>query len=298
MLIFLRMTSISLVAIGVLVGVMASGVAAEDAIQFTGRALDAETGEPIPNVRVTATSVRGDNLKRGQVTWQMHLLKSFKNGAIDFRMKRGYQQTVARIDADGYRPVLTPVIAKGKPLKQDFRLSRESIRGIVLTPDGKPAANAQVAMSTWTLEVKVEDGRLRYIRDVKRFGREIVKADSDGRFTLPAEIDPLTVVASHESGFIQQPIRPESDEDVKVDSAKSGVVDAQNLRLQLQAWGKISGRLVGAAEEPVAGRTLWIGGGWPGRDDPGHIRHTVTRITDKDGKFHIDRMAPGIGSFQ
>ncbi len=209
-------------------------VVAADAIQVAGRVIDAETRKPIPHVRVVATSVRGDNLKRGHVTWQMHLLKSFENGSIDYRLERGYQQTVVRIDADGYRPFVTPIIEKGKPLKQDFRLKHDGIQGVVLTPDGKLAANAQVAMSTWTLELNVEDGRLQYVRDAKKFGREIVETDSAGRFTLPAETDPLTVVVAHASGFTQQPIRPEADEEGGADATKRDAVDPRSLRLQLQ----------------------------------------------------------------
>ena len=60
----------------------------------------------------------------------------------------------------------------------------------------------------------------------------------------------------------------------------------------------MTGQLVGIGKKPVEGRTLWIGGGWPGRDDPGHDRHTVTRVTDKDGRFSVDRVAPGGGSLQ
>jgi len=119
-----------------------------------------------------------------------------------------------------------------------------------------------------------------------------------GRFTLPAEVDPLTVVVAHESGYTQQPIRPETDEEGGADAAKRDVVDPRSLRLQLRAWGKVTGQLVGVEKKPVEGRTLWIGGGWPGRDDPGHVRHTVTRVTDKDGRFSVNRVAPGSGSLQ
>ena len=307
-----RVACVTLLAVVGVPGIGCPEVAlAADAIQVAGRALDAETGKVIPQVRVVATSVQGDNLKRGQVTWQMHLLKSFEGGSIDFRMERGYSETVVRIDADGYRPFITPVVEKGQPLRQDFVLKRDGIQGIVLTPDGKPAANAQVAMSTWTLEVNVEEGRLRYVRDLKKFGREIVETDAGGRFTLPAETDPLTIVVAHASGYVQQPVRPETDAATGTDATKpegsqpaspaSEAVesaDPRNLRLTLQAWGRISGHLIGPDQKPVEGRTLWISGGWPGRNDPGHVRHSVTRVTDKDGRFSVEPVAPGTGSVQ
>jgi len=296
---FIKVAGVACLAIAGVVGITSTEfVVGQDAIQVAGQVLDSETGKPIPHVRVVATSLHRNNLKSGHVTWQMHLLKSFEDGSIDYRMKRGYRQTAVRIDADGYRPFVTSVIQKGKPLKQDFKLTRDRIQGIVLTPDGKPAANAQVAMSTWTLELNVEDGQLRYVRDAKKFGREIVETDTGGRFTLPAEIDPLTVVVAHTSGFTQQPIRPKADGENGVDAAKPDTVDPRNLRLQLRSWGKVAGQRVGAEKKPVEGRTLWIGGGWPGRDDPGHVRHAVTRVTDRDGRFSVDRVAPGSGTLQ
>lgn len=293
---------------------------AADAIHVTGRALDAATGKLIPQVRVCAASARGNPLQgRGEVTWQQHLLKTFEGGKIDFRMQRGYAQTVVRIDADGYRPYVSPVIQKNEPMSQDFMLHRDSLQGVVLTPEGKPAINAQVAISTYTLELAVDNGQIKPGYNWEKFHRKVVHTDVNGRFELPAEIDPLTIVVTHESGFGQQPIRPpaisatpnvksqppapaepkvDQAVDEKSPAATPKPVTTGILKIKLQKWGSVSGQLITPDGTPVVGRKLWISGGWPGRDDPGLVSHNVTRKTAEDGRFTVDRLAPGTGSIQ
>lgn len=316
---------VAIISIAMCLSHNATAAIADDAIQVSGRVLDAKTGLPIKSkVHVVAASANTRTIQSGEFGWQNHLRKSFDGGAIDFRMKRGYSQTIVRIDADGYRPFVTPIVQKNEPMTQDFILHPESIQGIVLTPDGKPAVDAEVAISTWTLELNVKAGKIEPGYNWKDFGRSVVKTDSNGRFILPAEIDPLTVVATHSTGYAQQPVRPPSTKPTPNPSAKpkapvlpSAVSQSNNkpsvktattigatkanprdLRLQLQAWGSVSGQLVGADDKPIQGRTLWISGGWPGRNDPGHISHRATIETDKDGQFSIDRMAPGTGNIQ
>lgn len=278
--------------IAALAWVGSSTAVAADAIQVTGQVVDASTGRPIPRVRVCAASVRENSLQRGEVAWQQHLVKTFDSGKIDFRMEKGYAQTMVRIDAAGYRPFISPVIQKNEPLSQDFVLSRETIRGTVVTHDDQPAVNAQVAISTWTLELTVRDAKISPGYNWKKFNREIVHTDANGRFELPAETDPFTVVATHDSGYGQLPIRPSSnDSNPKQDNAP-------DLLVRLEPWGSVAGNLVTPEGSPVVGRKLWISGGGPGRSDPGHVRHMVTRVAGAEGQFEVNRLAPGSGVIQ
>lgn len=84
-----------------------STTVSEDVIRVVGQPVDAPTGDPIPKVRVCAESVRESSLQLGGESWQQHLRQTYDNGKVDFRMTRGYAQTIVRIDTDGNRPFIS-----------------------------------------------------------------------------------------------------------------------------------------------------------------------------------------------
>ena len=76
-------------------------------------------------------------------------------GPTELRVERPWEQTVLRIEADGYVPFVTRPIQRGEAMVTlDVALTPDpGHAGNVLLPDGKPAAGASLALCTWTNEV-------------------------------------------------------------------------------------------------------------------------------------------------
>ena len=110
----------------------------------------------------------------------------------------------------------------------------------------------------------------------ERLGAMVVTADAAGRFRLPPECDPGTIVVAHDRGYAE--IRP-------ADLISSGVVT-------LRRWGRVEGRVL-AGTKPVAGQTIWVQRcGHPSGDSPRAFWMNEV-ITDADGRFVCDRVVAG-----
>ena len=84
------------------------------------------------------------------------------------------------------------------------RIPGEEIKGTVLLPDGKPAAEAQVAVKVKGKYLSL--GRAAFKASDAWQDGSIVRAGSDGGFTLPMYADAQTVIAVHEKGYAQVPV--------------------------------------------------------------------------------------------
>jgi beta-lactamase regulating signal transducer with metallopeptidase domain/uncharacterized GH25 family protein len=103
----------------------------------------------------------------------------------------------------------------------------EHLKGIVLAPDGKPAANAEVALQLTEGPFNLSLGRGFLLSSGLREKGLHVNADADGRFDLPLYVKALAVVAVNEEGFAQVPLD-----------------DFKKLpQIQLQKFGRIEGTL-------------------------------------------------------
>lgn len=167
---------------------------------YSVTAIDAETRQPIKNFRVVPTPYRANSQS---VTWQSQYLKEFEKSPALFTLKRGWTETSLRVEAAGYKPAISEPLKR----KTDGKLTVEmetdgGWSGRVLTPDGKPAAEAQVAVCTWTNEVTVESGQLRYGSHAKKL-RPLVATDENGEFHIPSEIDTWVLVLAHNTGYIE-----------------------------------------------------------------------------------------------
>ena len=61
------------------------------------------------------------------------------------------------------------------------------VSAVVRTPDGKPAAGAQVAWATPSREVTGRGATLSFSGHAERLGGRVVVADAEGRVRLPSE---------------------------------------------------------------------------------------------------------------
>ena len=105
------------------------------------------------------------------------------------------------------------------------RIPGEEIKGIVLLPDGKPAADAQVAIKVKGKYLAL--GRAAFKASEAWQDGSIVRAGPDGGFTLPMYVDAQTVIAVHDKGYVQVPVA-----DLK-----------HSPQITLQPWGRVEGTL-------------------------------------------------------
>lgn len=242
----------------------------DDAIQVEITARDVTTGNPIPKLRVVPASNDGD---RKHVTWQSQYLKDYTAVPAEFRMERGWDKTLLRIEAEGYRPVVTDPIARNQRVKLDLPMTPDlGLTGTVLTPEGKPAEGASVAVCTWTNEVTVENGGLRYGHHAEKL-RPMAVTHPNGAFVTPAEVDEYVLVIAHESGYAEA----------------TAAELAKSLTIQLKPWGRVEGEYA-VAGNPQAGQQIHIAAG---RGDAEVILHYSAEVTtDTNGKFVAGRIPP------
>jgi len=113
----------------------------------------------------------------------------------------------------------------GQPPPAAVRVPGEEITGTILLPDGKPAAEAQVAVKVKGKFLSL--GRATFkAYDAWQDG-SIVRSGADGRFTLPMYVNAQTVIVVHDQGFAQVPVA-----ELK-----------RSPNITLQPWGKVEGTL-------------------------------------------------------
>jgi beta-lactamase regulating signal transducer with metallopeptidase domain len=149
---------------------------------------------------------------------------------------------------------------------------QSEVTGIVNDPNGKPAAGAQVALSTSTISVTISNGKLQTSGQSR-----IVQADSQGRFNLgqrPAEN--FALIVANDNGFAMVEFK---------DSRVS-------YNIQLQPWGRIEGQLAPgrkAAENKIVMYSLPNSSWFIYRHD---YRYEET-YTNNDGIFAFEKVPAG-----
>jgi beta-lactamase regulating signal transducer with metallopeptidase domain/protocatechuate 3,4-dioxygenase beta subunit/peroxiredoxin len=201
---------------------------------FTGRVVDSETGEPIPEFSI-ANGVKW-NRQDASFDWSRYHRGGTKdvNGVFTHRWG-GYaisypasHVACIKIQAPGYLPTVAPPLELGvecEPLT--IRLRRGTpITGTVRTPDGSAASEAQIALVRAGEQAYID--RYQFSADSFSYQAEIIeKADESGAFELPPTEEQGLLVAVHESGYAQIP----SDEFVN------------GSDLTLTAWSRVEGTI-------------------------------------------------------
>jgi RNA polymerase sigma factor (sigma-70 family) len=232
--------------------------------RITGSVTDAVTGKPIPGFTVILVNVfRKDYLgaDRGHGA-------AGKNGRFEYKADRTDIPLRLRIEAPGYRSQTGPQFKVGDGnVKQDFRLTpSKPVTGLVLNPDGKPAAKAEVLIATPSEQVQMTDDE-----------NHRVFTDAAGRFAFPDQGEPWAVIARSDAGiaFAEGP----------ADRYEAGT-------LTLQQWGSVRGRFMDGGK-PVAGATVFVSPVRINELGRPRVYFDLQIETDKDGRFAFPKVPPG-----
>ena len=188
-------------------------------------ALDRKTGGKIPGATVTPGWTFMQQNK--EPAWAPHLTVSADEDAwIDVVDRTG--PASLRIAHPDY---LESIVSVQNIYEETLKVSLErgqSLRGIVLNPDGTPASLAHVAHVgpvNWDHEMPTMHYRELGFQDDYHGKNIFTKCNQEGRFILPASKNPFNIMVAHPNGFCSQENVP-SDE---------------NVTLQLKAWGSVKG---------------------------------------------------------
>ncbi|MBN1344550.1 MAG: hypothetical protein JXQ73_17805, partial [Phycisphaerae bacterium] len=145
------------------------------------------------------------------------------------------------------------------------------LTGQVLTPDGKPAADALLVMSRYPFPIILKNRRVEDSLDLYRQ----IHADKDGqfRFADPAEPTPLLVL--HDKGW----------------AMRSTKQPKTLVSVALQPWAGVQGTLT-IARRPLPNQNIVVLATVGGTDLP-LVTHQVTAKTDAQGRFALDHVLPG-----
>ncbi|NNE00558.1 MAG: carboxypeptidase regulatory-like domain-containing protein [Pirellulaceae bacterium] len=252
----------------------------EGAIRVQGEVRDAETGEPIKELRLIIGSPYNDI----HTNWQGHLITEHADGRYEWFNRRPWLKTRLRIEADGYRPAISPTFTRDAgDVTMDFQLRPDKgIFGTVVGAQGDVVAGAEVAMATFRRETSVQNGKLIYVNG-QRLGAELVLTDQMGKFRVPPEADPYLIVAAHrEHGF------------GLVERATVQGLHKTNkpLVIPLEPWCRVEGQLTDNGKpEPNQMYQLYVG--WQPKPEWPILNHRDGGTTDEQGRFVCERLAPG-----
>lgn len=263
-------------------------------LKVTGKVLDAETGEAVPTFKVFWGSKFEMN---ADFYWGLQA-NAGKEGF--YSLSESYPQNSfgVKIEAEGYESAISRDIKPEEgTITIDFSLKKLSaaqlskrLQGVVLTPDGKPAANATVALSTPKVFLYVDNGKFRNAKEPY-----ITKTDKNGAFQfayidfakerLPEQNDEpgekvsdYTLYVSHDSGF-----RRLTQDDKET--------EFKTKPITLEKWGRIEGT-VHAGTQPSKEMLLYFSPSF----SQSHWDYSA--VTDAEGQFVFAQVPVCQGSIQ
>jgi peroxiredoxin len=243
-------------------------------VRISGRVLDAETGQPLPVFHLTTGAQNHDHRS---FEWSDKGSLPYKNGAFTVVVSKDKMRPAVLIEAEGYLPQCSGPI-RALETNLIFRLKKGAgPAGVVLTPDGLPAAGKTVYLSRLK-DLVFLDGTNLTPRKVSSRVRSTI-TDQAGRFSFAPDLDAFGVLVADDAGF-----------------AEVRVADLQSSpQVRLQPWARVEGTLkIGA--QPGSNETIRLGDAfakfayYPRPMPPYSI--TVATTTDADGRFVFPRVPP------
>jgi RNA polymerase sigma factor (sigma-70 family) len=241
-------------------------------IVFEGTVVDAETGAPVTKFDIcTGWCDSGGEYPRWIDTSSVsHILSpdgKFKKKLEGVSVSLDPKPFVVGVSAEGYVPAISLPVKLGEPADpMVIRLKKgEPMTGLVLDPLGSPAGDATVC---WIAEggraLVRKTGLWKHAANARVID---VKADTDGRFTLPPSDEPGTLLFLHEKGYA-------------VFDSRDTIPGAE---FRLTAWARVEAvaRRAGAAKSDD--RISLVIPRSTQRTDP--VEWSLSETTEADGRF-------------
>jgi hypothetical protein len=187
-------------------------------VQLRGTVTDLESGQPIPSFNVV---LRGGMMARNPGTGGKFEVTANKPPSSGF-----HQPVQIRIEAQGYAAQEPRTVRLDRDeITLDFRLRKATeITGLVRTPDGAVAANAEIGLRSQSQRIDIHDGRIQ-----NNGVYPILHTNADGRLTIAPRDGEFVVFVVHPSGFAIRTMGAQASQ--------------QNtpLDITLRPWGRVEG---------------------------------------------------------
>jgi hypothetical protein len=240
--------------------------------RITGRVLDAESRLPIAEFKAIPPDP-GEQWRWGDTQicrngdFQLTLMHAKSCGTPSHRF---------RIEAEGYLPYVHEPNRSASfptdPLEILLQVAdaAKALHGTIVQPDGDPAVGLEVQLIENTDHIMLGRGSLR-----QRGGTTAsATTDANGRFRFAPEAAGAWLIATGEAGF------------VLAKPSASG----EPATLQLQAWGRIEGR-IDLPDRARLDQSVWLDPG-PTFTSPLIIMITSKAEPDSEGRFVFDAVRP------
>ena len=244
------------------------------------KAVDATTGKPVTKFQVW----RNVQYNNGFFLWGEPSEKSgqFQTNLLASDLQRGPGMLRVQVRADDYAP-WTSAETSFNEGDQDFVAMLTNApppAGVVLQPDGSPAAGAKLVLNTGddTLFIHNPADNL-----LARPGMHWVMSDSNGYFRLPPAEPANRILARHATGFASTTVE---------ELLKSPIPSGRESReIRLQAWGRVEG-ILRPGGKPLPNERLCAKSpiNWVNLDGYGV---NVMTTTDTNGAFTFTNLPPG-----
>jgi beta-lactamase regulating signal transducer with metallopeptidase domain/uncharacterized GH25 family protein len=251
---------------------------ADGDFHVTGAVIDAGTRKPLDGFAITKGY--DDPAPLGPTQWITTIQGT--NGRFDILLSTNpfNRANVVTIQADGYMPQCSWIITAETNVT--LELTRGVGRtGVVLKPDGHPAAGVRVYLTDEQSAVYVADPEMKVNED--QFGTQrtqITNTDSSGRFTFKPGLDDKAIVVLADAGFAQVGVQELSG----------------HPEVKLRPWSKVEGQLL-IGSRPGANETIRLEPAF-NRLDGYHVHDSPSLTlcleahTDNEGRFSFDRVPP------
>ncbi len=233
-----------------------------------GKVVDAESGLPLESFTV----VQGIDWGNGQqIYWERYNQQQGSNGKYSMEINEPREGHYVRVEADGYRPgVSRKITSEEGEVQINFEMEEGSgPQGKILTPDGKPAADAELLVATPQDQVSIYNGHAQ-----QHEGRPSAESDASGNYQLPfLDATSTIVVVRHDSGYAQ--------------------VDGKTLEtspdITLTAWAAVEGTVY-EGNQPVANEPVQLYFNQVYVRGAPRLYWGYNTQTDDAGRFRFDRV--------
>ncbi|WP_237712472.1 sigma-70 family RNA polymerase sigma factor [Pedosphaera parvula] len=246
----------------------------ERELNLSAHVTDSDNGQPI----AAFNAVPGYGEGSGEAVWWRGSTRKGANGMVKVLYEETRKPWRVRIEAEGYLPFISDELNPDFSGTLEVALKPVSIdnvvRGTVFLPDGKPAANAQVALLSLDYGVtldraKMSDSGLGY--------GILTNADAAGLFVFPANPRAHSVVAVSAAGYAK----------VRVHSPKEPVA------LQLQPWGRIEGSVAFSARSHSIDSVVLMDDKAMNYQGSVRLGNAFYVKPDSSGRFAFENVPPG-----
>jgi hypothetical protein len=238
-----------------------------------GRVVTARTKAPLPAFHIIPGHKQSWDTPYTE--WYPSRGSDQSNGAFRVEFSRKAGLMVLKAEAAGYLPEISDTISLGQTNVEIELLRGTGPRGVLLLPDGKPAAGVTVCYLGPQEQAHLDGhGKLSLTSMGGRDGSQ-TRTDPEGQFDFRPKFSGGEVLAANDLGFARLTANEL----------------ASKHKLTLRPWARVDGRLVQMGR-PMANENVDLE--WSGNSPPeAPIIGLPGTKTDADGRFLIEHVPPG-----